>query len=251
MRNTALDIWIMTKRNVLRYRRIPTLMVFASIQPIMFLLLFNFVFGGAIDDDGNYAQFLIPGLIVQTMLFGGTQTSVGLAEDMKNGIVDRFKSLPMNRGAVILGRALADGLRNIFVAIIMISVGYLLGFELLNGVLTSIAGVFLITLFGFVFSWVMILLGLLVKDPESVNTASFLIVFPLSFASNVFVPVAGMPAWLQAFVANQPVTHAVNATRGLLVNGQNYDAIWKLAIWMTLILAVFMPLSIRQFRKAS
>ena len=249
MHSALIDIWIMTKRNVLRYRRIPTLMVFSSIQPIMFLLLFNFVFGGAIAGD-SYALFLIPGLMAQTMLFGGTQTSVGLAEDMKSGIIDRFKSLPINNASPILGRAIADGIRNIFVAIIMVSIGYLIGFELLNGVLPAIAGVLLITLFGFVFSWIMILVGLAVKDPESVNTASFLLVFPLSFASNVFVPIASMPGWLQAFVNNQPVTHAVTATRALLVTGEGYDSIWKLAIWMVIILAIFVPLSIRQYKKS-
>lgn len=243
------DVWIMTRRNIFKYQRIPTLIAFASIQPVMFLLLFNFVFGGAITgEEENYALFLVPGLITQTVLFGSTQTAVGLAEDMKKGIIERFRSLPMTDTAVMLGRSIADTGRNLLVAIIMIAVGYLIGFEMLNGVLPSIVAVLLILLFGFAVSWVMILLGLTVKDPESTNTASFLVIFPITFASNVFVPTQTMPGWLQAFANNQPVSYAADAVRGLMVTGEGYDAIWKLCIWIVAILAVFIPLSVRRFR---
>lgn len=212
---TLIDSAIVTRRNLIRMGRLPQAVFFNSVQPVMFVLLFRYVFGGAINTGGEYVNYLIPGILVQTTLFGGAGTCIGLSEDMSKGIIDRFRSLPMARSAVLTGRILADGVRNLFVIGLMVGVGSAVGFRFNNGFLPAIASIGVLLLFGMSFSWMFALIGLTVKDAESAQIASFLPIFPLTFAASTFVPLKSMPSWLQAFARNQPVSHAVNAVRGL------------------------------------
>ena len=244
-----IDTWTIAKRNVKRNFRLPQLIVFSSIQPVMFLLLFNYVFGGAVAG-GDYIKFLLPGILLQTVLFGVIQTGVGLAEDMQKGIVDRFRSLPMSRVAHISGRIVADALRNIIVVMLMVAVGYMLGFRFENGFVFAILGIVFAIFFGFAFSWVAALFGLITKDSETAQVFGFLWTFPLVFASSVFVPVKTMPGWLQAFANNQPVTHAVNTIRALAVGGP-MDSVWKATIWIIGITVVVAPIAVNKYRRAS
>lgn len=239
------------KRNIRRNFRIPQLLIFSSIQPILFLLLFNYVFGGAVSGDGDYIDFLLPGILAQTAMFGSIQTGVGLTEDLGKGVIDRLRSLPISRAAVLAGRTLADAARNTFVIIIMLIVGTLLGFTATGGLLSMITGGLLVVLFAFAISWVSALIGMFLKDSETVQVAGFVWVFPLVFASSVFVPVETMPSWLQVFARNQPVTIVVNAvrhlTQGNVVDGSTY--VWLTLLWVVGITAVFAPLAVRQYRK--
>ena len=253
IRNEITDTIVMTRRNLYRYIRLPQLVFFSSVQPIMFLTLFNFVFGGAIGSGpsipgGKYINYLLPGILAQTMLFGGLQTGIGLAEDMGKGIIDRFRSLPMSRSAVMAGRTLSDMVRNLTVAGIMLTVGSLLGFRFQNGFVNAVGMVGVLLLFSFAFSWVAAFLGLSVGDAETAQLASFLIVFPLTFASAAFVPIQTMPSWLQVFARNQPVTHLVQAARELALGVPSNGAIWKSAVWSLAILSVFVPLAIARYR---
>jgi ABC transporter DrrB family efflux protein len=216
--NAFTDTIIIAKRNLLRIVRTPQYLVFSSVQPVMFVLLFRYVFGGAIQSpgyQGHYADYLIPGLLVQLTLFGGAATAVGLAEDMQKGMVDRFRSLPMSRGAVLAGRTFADIARSLFVLILLLLVGMLVGFRFHNGLINGIAAVLLAVLFGFAFSWFFAYIGLKVKDPETAQVAGFLPIFPLVFAASTFTPIDTFPAPLRAFAKANPVTNAVNAIRAL------------------------------------
>lgn len=243
------------KRNVKRNFRIPQLLVFSSIQPIIFLLLFNFVFGGAVSDNasssGSYINFLLPGILAQTALFGAIQTGVGLAEDLNRGVIDRLRSLPIARYAVLAGRTLADSVRNLFVIILMSSVGFLLGFRFTQGVPKFILAVGLILIFAYAFSWISAVIGLMLKDSETVQVSGFIWVFPLVFASAVFVPVQTMPSWLQVFARNQPVTQVVSAvrflTRGGVPNGGAF--VWHSLLWVVGLIVVFAPIAVWRYRK--
>jgi ABC transporter DrrB family efflux protein len=243
------------RRNIKRNFRIPQLLIFSSIQPVIFLLLFNYVFGGAVKDTTNssYINFLLPGILAQTALFGSIQTGVGLAEDLSKGVIDRLRSLPIARSAVLLGRTLADSTRNIFVLILMIIVGSALGFRTQEGLLNFILAIVIILFFAFSFSWVSATIGLVLKESETVQVAGFMWVFPMVFASSVFVPVETMPSWLQVFARNQPVTQVVNAvrylTQGGIIDGGQY--IWHTLLWSVTILAVFVPIAVWQYRKIS
>lgn len=248
------DIAVITKRNMLRYARLPRLVFFSLIQPVMFIVLFNYVFGGALGTSihvpgGKYINFLLPGILVQTVMFGGVQTGIGLAEDMGKGIIDRFRSLPMSRMAVIAGRTFSDSLRNIVTSLIMITVGHLMGFRFQNGVLGALEMMVVIVLFGYAFSWVFAYIGMAVKDAETAQLASFVIIFPLTFASAAFVPVLTMPTWLQTFARNQPVTFAVQSARHFALGIPDNGATWKLLIWVAMLLAIFVPLSIWQYKR--
>ncbi|MCA9346225.1 ABC transporter permease [Candidatus Saccharibacteria bacterium] len=241
------------KRNVKRNFRIPQLLVFSSIQPVIFLLLFNFVFGGAVGGGGEvkYINFLLPGILAQTALFGAIQTGVGLAEDLNKGVIDRLRSLPIARYAVLAGRTLADSVRNIFVIILMSCVGFLLGFRFHQGFINFAFAALLVVVFAYAFSWVSAVIGLLLKDSETVQVAGFLWVFPLVFASSVFVPVQTMPSWLQVFARNQPVTQVVNAVRHLteggVADGSQY--IWRTLLWVAGLMVVFAPIAVWRYRK--
>jgi ABC-2 type transport system permease protein/oleandomycin transport system permease protein len=249
------DSLVVAKRNLIRMVRTPQLIFFNSVQPVMFVLLFRYVFGGAINTGGAYVNYLIPGILVQTSLFGGAGTALGLSEDMSKGIVDRFRSLPMARSAVLTGRVVADVVRNLFVILLMIVVGVLVGFRFNNGFLPSIGAIALLALFGMAFCWMFALIGLSVRDPESAQIASFLPVFPLTFAASTFVPLSSMPTWLQAFARNQPVSHAVNAVRSLTqgdIPGVNLANEFVLTlVWSAGIALAFSLLAVRKYRRAS
>ena len=244
------DALVLTRRNLLHVLRTPELLVFATVQPIVFLLLFRYVFGGAIQvPGGSYVDYLIPGIIVQTVVFGAPSTSVGMAEDMSRGIIDRFRSLPMARSAVLAGRILADLLRNAFVVVLMVAVGVLVGFRFHNGLPAAVAAVAVTLLLGYALSWVFALVGLSVADPESAQVAGLLPIFPLVFASSVFTPVDTMPGWLQAFADVQPITRAADAVRALTQGGPvAADLAWT-AVWIVACLAVFAPLAVRRYSR--
>ena len=247
----ASDTYQIIKRNVKRNMRIPQLLVFSSIQPVIFLLLFNFVFGGAVQGTttDKYINFLLPGILAQTALFGAIQTGVGLAEDINRGVINRLRSLPIARSAVLAGRTLADSTRNVFVLLLMVSVGLLIGFEVNEGIPKLIAALGVILLFAFAFSWISANIGLALKDTETVQVAGFLWVFPLVFASSVFVPTETMPDWLQVFAENQPVTQAVNAVRYLTQGIGTSDAIWYTIAWSIGLIIIFAPLAVWQYRR--
>lgn len=256
------DATVITRRNLLRNVRLPQLLLFATVQPVMFLLLFNYVFGGAIGQaipeaaGGEYINWLIPGLLIQVAAFGAGQTAVGLTEDLSKGVIDRFRSLPMARSAVLAGRTGSDLIRNGFVIGLMLLVGFAIGFRYQTSIWGLIAGLLLAMLFSFAFSWLMATIGLLVKNPEAVQSAVFLVTFPLVFASSVFVPTDTMPGWLRAFADNQPVTVAVDALRGLILGegallpGSTIAGQVTLSIlYSVAILAVFVPLAVRIYRR--
>lgn len=255
---------VITKRNLLRVVRLPQLLLFSTVQPVMFLLLFNYVFGGAIDvgsspvtGSGDYINWLIPGILVQTAVFGATATSIGLTEDLSAGVIDRFRSLPMARSAVLAGRTIADLVRNTFVNSLMLGVGYLMGWRFDQGILKMLLGVFIALLFGYSFSWVMASVGLTAKTPEAAQSAGFLPIFPLVFASSVFVPTSSMPSWLQAFADNQPITIIANTVRSLMIPEQALQfldlnqgsLILQSFAWIAGIVIVFGYLSVRQYKK--
>lgn len=248
------DTWTITKRNLLRYVRLPRLLVFSSIQPIMFLVLFNYVFGGAVRigtvPGGKYINYLLPGLLAQVVMFGAIQTGIGLADDMSRGIVDRFRSLPMSRAAVMAGRTLSDTIRNLVVIIIMLGVGSVMGFRFQHGALNAAGMIGVLLMYGFAFSWIAAVIGTASGDTETAQLAGFLMVFPLTFASAVFVPTQSMPGWLQAFANNQPVTHVVTAARELALGTPGNGAVWKITLWALGILAVFVPLAVNRYKRS-
>ena len=243
------------RRNLLRILRTPQLVFFSTIQPIMFVLLFNYVFGGAIVPGGGdtYIDYLLPGIMVQTVAFGATSTAIGLATDMTTGIMDRFRSLPMARSAVLSGRTTADAVRNLFVVLLMVIVGTFIGFRFHNGALRAVAAILLAVLFGFALSWVFAFIGLKTGDAETAQLAAFVIIFPLVFASSAFVPTASMPGWLQAFANHQPVTQTANAIRALSqgepMAGHLAGSLVRSLLWIAAIIAVFAPLAVARYRK--
>jgi ABC-2 type transport system permease protein/oleandomycin transport system permease protein len=220
----------------------------------MLLLLFTYVFGGAINTGPvpiKYVQFLLPGFLVQIVVFGSTQTSVGLAEDLSRGIIDRFRSLPMSRAAVLAGRTLADTFRYAFLAVLMVGVGYAIGFRFQNGFPFAVAAIMLSVLFGFAFSWISAFIGMSVKDVETAQVAGFVWVFPIVFASSMFVPVESMPGWLQAFAKINPVTVTTDSMRGLCLGGPIWTHLWKSLAWIGGILVVFLTLAVNRYRRIS
>ena len=247
------DGLVLAKRNLVQIPRVPELLVFATIQPVMFVLLFRYVFGGAIDVGGgtSYVDFLMAGIFVQTVAFGSMTTGIGLAEDLQKGLVDRLRSLPMSRSAVLTGRTVADLARNAFVILVMLVVGLLVGFRPEAGVTGWAAAVGLLLLFSFAFSWIAATIGLLVRSVEAVQQASFIWLFPLTFASSAFVQTNGMPGWLRAFADNQPITQVVDAVRGLLLDQPVGSAGWLALAWCVGILLVFVPLSVSLYRRVA
>ena len=249
LRYASVDAFVMAKRNLLRYRRSTDLLIFSTVQPILFVLMFAFVFGGAIDTPGGeYINFLLPGILLMSVLFGSTQTGIGLAEDIASGLVDRYRSLPMARSAVVAGRILADTARNAFVVAVMVAVGYAIGFRFNGTVVSAIASMAVAVAFGHAFSWISASIGTSVKKAETAEAAGVVWIFPLVFLSSVFVPVETMPDWLQVVAANNPVTVAANAARGLSQGGEFGEPLWKAAAWWTAIMAVFVPVAIWRYR---
>jgi ABC-2 type transport system permease protein/oleandomycin transport system permease protein len=246
------DALAVTQRNLIAYTRIPEMMVFSSIQPIMFVLLFRYVFGGAIPITGyRYVDYMMPGIFVQTVCFGAMSTGIGLAEDLGKGLVERFRSLPMARSAVLAGRTTADLCRNIFVVLLMTVVGVAVGFRSSTGFLSFMAGVVILLAFAYALSWGSALIGLSARNAETAQAMAFPLLFPLTFASSAFAPVSSMPGWLQGFVRNQPVTIVIDACRHLMVGGPIGGSPWKALAWIAVMLGVLGPLAVRKYRKTS
>lgn len=249
-----LDTFEITKRNLLHYLRMPQLIFFSFIQPVIFVLLFTQVFGGAMGSaisalyGTDYVNYLLPGIFVQTALVSGVATTVGLAADLQKGMVDRFRSLPMSRAAVLTGRTLADSVRSVFTITIMVLVGSLLGFRFSGTFGESVLAMVLCLLWGYSFSWVFAWIGVLVKDPETAQTAGFIWVFPLQFASSIFVPSQTMTGFLQWFAENQPLTLMANTVRALIL-GRPADQLVPVILWMVGIVAVFAPLAVWQYTR--
>lgn len=246
------DSWAVAGRNLIAYRRIPQLLIFSTIQPVIFVLMFRYVFGGAINVPGvSYVDYLMPGIFVQTVVFGSIGTAVGLAADLKSGLIERFRSLPMARSAVLSGRTLADLLRNCFVVLLMTLVGFAVGFRIHTGIAGGLAAIALVVAFGYAFSWVFATVGLAVGDPETAQAAAFPVMAPLVFASTAFVPLRSMPGWLQAFAEHQPVSATVSAARALVLGGPTVRPVLKAVAWIVAILLVFAPLAVRRYRRSA
>lgn len=245
------DTFAITQRNLIAYRRVPQLLVFSTIQPVLFVLMFRYVFGGAITLRGPipYVDFLMPGIFVQTVVFGAIATAIGLSTDMKSGLMERFHALPMARSAVLTGRTMADLTRNVFVVILMMIVGFLVGWRIHTNVLALLAGAFLVLLFGYAMSWIFATVGLAVGDPESAQAAAFPVLAPLVFASSVFVPPNKMPGWLQVFADHQPVSATASAVRALVNGGPTATYVWQSVAWCVAILVVFAPIAVRLYRR--
>ncbi len=254
MRRLVTDTLIIAERNLIRLPRAPDLLLAFTVQPIMFVLLFRYVFGGAIRTPhyNGYVDFLIPGIIVQNIAFGGFVTALGLNEDVHKGLIDRFRSLPMARPAVLAGRTFADIVTNSLSVAVLLITGLIIGFSFNAPVLHVIAGFGLLLLFGYAFSWVFAWVGLLVSSPESANSVGFIAVFPLTFLSSAFVPVNTFPSVLKAFAQVNPFTVIVDAMRYLWVgypSAGNY--VWGSVVWALVIFAVFAPLAVSRYRRAA
>jgi ABC transporter DrrB family efflux protein len=252
VRRLLSDTLVITERNLVRLPRAPELLLAFTVQPIMFVLLFRYVFGGAIRTPGfSYADFLIPGIMVQNIAFGGFVTALGLNEDLHKGLIDRFRSLPMARAAVLAGRTSADIVTNGLSATILILTGLVIGFRFHTGALQAIAGFGLLLLFGYAFSWVFAFLGMLVSSAEAANSVGFIAVFPLTFISSAFVPIQSMPAVLRAFARVNPFTITVDAMRALWLGAPAANYIWGAVVWAIAIIIVFAPLAVARYRRAA
>jgi ABC-2 type transport system permease protein/oleandomycin transport system permease protein len=251
------DALTMTWRNLLNIRRNPQLLVFATIQPVIFVLMFRYVFGGAIaippinGEVVPYVDYLMPGIFVQTVVFGSLTTGVGLAEDLQKGLIERFRSLPIARSAVLVGRTWADLVRNIFVVLLMAGVGFLVGWRINTNVFGLIACLALVVAFAYSLSWVFAIVGLAAPDAETAQAASFPILAPLVFASSAFVPISSMPGWLQAFAKHQPVTAVVDAARALTLGGPTRTDVIEALAWIIGIIVVCAPLAVRRYRRTT
>jgi ABC transporter DrrB family efflux protein len=249
------DTAVVTMRNLRHFWRQPDLLIFSTIQPVMFVLLFVYVFSGAIGKalppGVTYVDYLLPGIFVQSVTFRASQTAVGLSEDLRQGVIDRFRSMPMARSAVLVGRTTADLVRNILIIGLMIIVGYLVGFRFHAGVLPALGCVALIAAWGLALSWIFAFVSLVVRGAESAQTAGFVILFPLVFASSVFVPVSTLPSWLQPIAKASPVTLTADAARTLALTGGVPHSLWGSLAWVVGIVAVFVPLSVWRYRRMS
>jgi ABC-2 type transport system permease protein len=259
---TVNDGWVVTKRNLLKIKRIPDLLIFSTIQPIMFVLLFAYVFGGAIATPGiDYRDFLMPGIFVQTVAFGAGITAIGLADDLQKGIVDRFRSLPMSRAAVLIGRTTSDLLNNVFVVAVMAVTGLIVGWRIHEGFWRGVAGFLILFLFGYAMSWISAVIGLSVKSVEVAQSAGLIWMFPLTFLSNAFVPTDTLPAVLQPVAEWNPISSVVLALRVLwgnapsgTANGTGFPAehpIQLAVVWCVAILIIFIPWAIARYRRAA
>lgn len=256
------DSLTITKRNVLKIRRVPDVLIFSTLSPIMFVLLFAYIFGTAIKVpglEGGYREFIIAGIFVQTVVFGSTFTGLSLAEDMQKGIIDRFRSLPMAPSSVLIGRTVSDVVINVVSLVVMSLTGLVVGWRIRGSLLDAVLAYALLLLFAYAISWIMAVVGLLVHTPEVFNNASFMVIFPLTFLANTFVPLQELPAPLRIFAEWNPVSALAQATRELFGNSSpvvDESNAWSLQhpvattlIWVVIILAVFVPLALRQYRK--
>jgi len=252
VRRLASDTLVIAERNLLRLPRAPELLLAFTVQPIMFVLLFAYVFGGAINTPGySYIDYLIPGITVQNIAFGGFVTAIGLNEDLHKGIIDRFRSLPMARAAVLAGRTSADIVTNLLSAVILVVTGLIIGFTFHASAGEVLAGFGLLVLFGYAFSWVFAFVGMIVSSPEAANSIGFIAVFPLTFISSAFVPVKSMPEPLQAFAEVNPFTIVVDALRSLWLGAPAGNNVWEAVAWSLAIVAVFAPLAVARYRRAA
>jgi ABC-2 type transport system permease protein len=252
VRRLVSDTLIIAERNLVRLPRAPDLLLAFTVQPIMFVLLFRYVFGGAIRTPrGSYADFLIPGIIVQNIAFGGFVTALGLNEDLHKGLIDRFRSLPMARAAVLAGRTLADIVTNALSMTILVITGLIIGFSFHTDIGHVVLGIVLLLLFGYAFSWIFAFLGLLVSSPEAANSVGFIAVSPLTFISSAFVPVSSMPAALRWFANINPFSIVVNAMRALWTGYPAHNYVWGAFVWSLVIIAVFSPIAVARYRRAA
>ena len=252
MRRLVTDTMVLTERNLVRLTRAPDLVMAFTLQPIMFLLLFVYVFGGAIVTPGyDYVDFLLPGIIVQNIAFGGFVTALGLNEDLKKGLIDRFRSLPMARAAVLAGRTLSDVFTNSVSVAVLLVTGLVIGFSFDASPIEILTGLVLLLFFGYAFSWVFAMLGIMVSSPEAANSLGFMVVFPLTFISSAFVPVESMPSGLQWFAEINPFTIVVDAMRALWIGAPAGHSVWGAFAWSAVILVVFAPLAVARYRRAS
>ncbi len=261
--DTLQDGAVVAKRNLIKVKRVPDLLVFTTISPIMFILLFAYVFGGSIAVPGgiDYKEFLVPGIFVQTVIFGATITGAALADDMQKGIIDRFRSLPMSRSAVLLGRTASDVLNNVITITVMALTGLVVGWRIRESLVEAVAAFALLLLFAYAISWVFACVGLLVPSPEVVNNASFMVIFPITFIANTFVPSENLPTMLRVFAEWNPVSTVVQAARELFGNtvpGAPVPDGWRLQnpvlytlLWTAIVLAVFVPLSVRLYQRTT
>jgi ABC transporter DrrB family efflux protein len=255
----ARDGLLVGQRNLRRVPRVPQLLAVATIQPLLFVLLFAYILGGAITVPGGYRSYLLAGIFVQTVVFASATTATALAEDMSKGLIDRFRSLPMTRSAVLLGRALSDVVMNILTVAVLILVGLLVGWRIENGILKAIAGFGMLLLLGFAMSWLGAFIGLLIRAPEAVQSGMLILLFPVTFLSNALVPIQGMPGWLQPVAEWNPVSATGAALRQLFGNPNPFAAqhVWPAQhailaalLWVAAILAVFGPLAVRRYRRS-
>jgi ABC-2 type transport system permease protein/oleandomycin transport system permease protein len=253
VRRLVTDTLIITERNLVRLTRAPDLLLAFTVQPVMFVLLFVYVFGGAIDTPGfaDYDDFMIPGIIVQNIAFGGFVTAIGLNEDLSKGLIDRFRSLPMSRAAVLAGRTLADVATNTLSMVILTVTGLIIGFRFDSPIDEILLGYLLLLVFGYAFSWIFAMVGMIVSSPEAANSIGFIAVFPLTFISSAFVPTESMPDVLQTFADVNPFTIVVNAMRALWLDSPANNYVWGAFAWSFAIIAVFAPLAVRRYRRAS
>jgi ABC transporter DrrB family efflux protein len=246
------DTLTITRRNLLVWLRVPAYIVFTVIQPVIFVLMFRYVFGGAIHVPvkGGYVNFLMPGIIAQTAAFATFGTAIALAQELKKGVIDRLKSMPMARSAVLTGRIVADTLRMLVTILIVVGVGYAVGFRFENGVGPAILMIVMAVFLGVSICMISAFTGLAIGDEESVQAFGLIWLFPVTFLSSAFVPISSMPGWLQAFANNQPVTYVVDTMRALALGGPVYSSLWKSLVWLVGILVVFGPLAVRAYKRA-
>jgi ABC transporter DrrB family efflux protein len=247
------DTVVLARRNLLRIPRQPDLLTAYTIQPVMFVLLFVYVFGGAIDSGPfDYVDFLMPGIIVQSIAFGGFVTALGLSEDVQKGLIDRFRSLPMSRGAVLAGRTFSDIVLNCLSLVVLFAVGFIAGFGFIDSSAGEIVlGLILVLLLGYAFSWIFALVGLFSSSPETANSLGFTLIFPLTFASSVFVPVSTMPDGLRQFAEVNPFTTISDAIRSLWIGTPANSDVWMSFVWCFALIAIFAPLAISRYRKVA
>jgi oleandomycin transport system permease protein len=254
-RRAVMHALVIARRHLLHLVRTPGLALSSSLQPIMFLLLFNFVFGGAISRGGSvsrsggYINFLVPGIVTQFQVFIASLTGIGLNTDRANGIVDRFRSLPIARSAVLSGRIVSDAVRSVVNVVLLVAVGVLLGFRVSTGVVSIVGAFLLATTFGIAMAWIGAWIGLTARNPEAVQSVGFIWAIPLTFGSSVFVPTQTLPGWLQAFVKINPLTNVANALRALTLGGPTTAPVLASLAWTTGILATFSALAVRQYRR--
>jgi ABC-2 type transport system permease protein len=247
---TVSDTLVVARRNLKRIPRQPDLLIAYTIQPVMFVLLFVYVFGGAIETPGfDYVDFLMPGIIVQSIAFGGFVTALGLSEDVQKGLIDRFRSLPMSRAAVLAGRTFSDVLLNCLSLVVLFSVGFLAGFNFIDSDAGQvILGIVLLLLLGYAFSWIFALVGLFSSSPETANSIGFTLIFPLTFASSVFVPADSMPDGLRQFAEANPFTTVSDAIRSLWIGTPAHTDVWMAFVWCVVLIAIFAPLAVSRYR---